>query len=82
MRRLLIKMEAENAKKETEDAKKERQAIRRAVEEAKKFREHLERAGISYTTLLDLEEKREELSDLAHNMLLGFERGEGWPDGI
>ena len=49
--------------------------------EAKEFRAHLERVGISYTALLDLEEKREELSGLAHNMLLGFEREEGWPDG-
>lgn len=68
-------------KREAEAIEKEKRAIRQAVAEAKEFRAHLERAGISYTALLDLEEKREELSSLAHNTLLGFEHGEGWPDG-
>ena len=64
-----------------EDAKKERRAIQQAVAEAKEFRGHLERAGISYTTLLELEALRANLGSLGHNALLGFERGEGWPDG-
>ena len=64
MRRLLMKMEAENAKSK-----------------AKAFREHLEAAGVSYTTLLDLMELQEDMSDLAHNILLGYEHGEDWPSG-
>lgn len=64
-----------------EDAKKERRAIQRAVEEAKVFRGHLERAGISYTTLLHLVALQQGMGSLAHNMLLGYEHGEGWPDG-
>lgn len=81
MRRILMKIEAEDIKSRAKDAEREQRAIREAVAEAKAFREHLERAGISYTTLQDLEEKHEELSFLAHNMLLGYEHGEGWPDG-
>ena len=81
MRRLLIKLEAEEAKRAAADAERERKEIRAAVEEAKEFRGNLERAGISYTTLLHLVELQESVSDLAHNMLLGYEQGEGWPDG-
>ena len=80
MRRLLIKLEAEEAKRAA-DAEREQKEIRAAVEEAKEFRGNLERAGISYTTLLHLVELQESVSDLAHNMLLGYEQGEGWPDG-
>ena len=53
----------------------------RAVAEAKEFRGHLERAGISYTTLLHLVALQEGMGGLAHNILLGYEHGEGWPDG-
>lgn len=60
---------------------KERKAIRKAEEEAKALREHLERAGISYTTLLHLIALQEDMSSLAHNILLGYEHGEGWPSG-
>ena len=69
------------AMRAAEDTARERKAVRAAVEEAKEFREHLERAGISYTTLLELEALRANLGSLGHNALLGFERGEGWPDG-
>lgn len=65
-----------------EDAAKERDAIRKAVAEAKEFRGHLEEAGISYITLLHLVALQQDISGLAHNMLLGYERGEGWPNGI
>ena len=51
------------------------------MEEAKEFRGHLEAAGITYNTLLELEALRGNLGSLGHNALLGFERGEGWPDG-
>lgn len=81
MRRLLMKMEAEDAKREAKDAAREQRAIREAVEEAKTFREYLEAEGISYTTLLHLVELQEGMGGLAHNILLGYEHGEGWPDG-
>ena len=58
------------------EAERERQALRKAVEEAKEFRGHLEAAGISYNTLLELEALRGNLGSLGHNALLGFERGE------
>ena len=63
------------------EAERERQALRKAVEEAKEFRGHLEAAGISYNTLLELEALRGNLGSLGHNALLGFGRGEGRPDG-
>lgn len=81
MRRLLMKMEAEDAKREAKDAAREQRAIREAVEEAKTFREYLEAEGISYTTLLHLIALQEDMSSLAHNILLGYEHGEGWPRG-
>lgn len=81
MMRLLIKMEAEDAKRAAKDAARGQRAIREAVEEAKTFREHLEAEGISYTTLLHLIELQEDMSSLAHNILLGYEHGEGWPSG-
>ena len=81
MRRLLIKLEAEEAKRAAADAEREQKEIRAAVEEAKESRGNLERAGISYNTLLELEALRGNLGSLGHNALLGFERGEGWPDG-
>ena len=76
-----VDLGAMRAEFEAEDTARERKAVRAAVEEAKEFREHLERAGISYTTLLELEALRANLGSLGHNALLGFERGEGWPDG-
>lgn len=76
-----VDLGAMRAEFEAEDTTRERKAVRAAVEEAKEFREHLERAGISYTTLLELEALRANLGSLGHNALLGFERGEGWPDG-
>ena len=76
-----IDLENLRAEFAAEDEKRERRAIQQAVAEGKEFRGHLERAGISYTTLLELEALRANLGSLGHNALLGFERGEGWPDG-
>lgn len=76
-----VDLEALRAEIEAEDATKEQAAIRAAIEEAKEFRGHLEAAGISYNTLLDLMGKQEGLGSLAHNFLLGYESGEGWPSG-
>ena len=76
-----VDLETMRAEFDAEEAEKERRAICRAVAEAKEFRGHLERAGISYTTLLHLAALQEGMSSLAHNILLGYEHGEGWPDG-
>jgi len=76
-----VDLETMRAEFDAAEAEKERRAIRRAVAEAKEFRGHLERAGISYTTLLHLVALQEGMSGLAHNILLGYEHGEGWPDG-
>lgn len=64
-----------------EDAAKEQAAVQAATAEAKEFRAKLEAAGISYHKLLELEAERENLSGIAHNILVGWERGEGLPNG-
>lgn len=62
-----------------EDIEKERRAVAAATEQAKASRDKLEAAGISYHELLALEEARRDMNDLAHNILLGWENGEGFP---
>lgn len=64
-----------------EDTAKEQAAVQAATAEAKEFRAKLEAAGISYHKLLELEAERENLSGIAHNILVGWERGEGLPNG-
>ena len=54
----------------------DRAEIAAAVKSAKAFRDKLEGVGISYHKLLALEEARR---DMAHNILLGWENGEGFP---
>lgn len=76
-----IDLEAMRAEFDAEDAEKEREAVRAATERAKQFRDKLEAVGISYMDLLELEALRDNLGNLAHNILLGYERGEGWPNG-
>lgn len=66
---------------EAEDAAKEQAAAQAATAAAKEFRTKLEAAGISYHKLLELEAERENLSSIAHNILVGWERGEGLPNG-
>jgi len=39
----------------------------------------LEAAGISYHELMALEQAHEDLGNMAHNILLGWENGEGFP---
>ena len=75
-----IDLEAMQQKFAAEDAAREQEAIRAAAERAKKFRTRLEAAGISYMDLLELEALRANLGSLAHNILIGYERGEGWPN--
>lgn len=76
-----IDLEALRAEYDAEDMAKEQTAVCAATETAKKFRDKLEAVGISYITLLDLEALRGNLGDMGHNILLGWERGEGWPRG-
>ena len=57
----------------------DRAEIAAAVKSAKAFRDKLEAAGISYHELLALEQAHEDLGDMAHNILLGWENGEGFP---
>lgn len=57
----------------------DRAEIAAAVNAAKAFRDKLEDAGISYHKLLALEEAQHDMNDLAHNILLGWENGEGFP---
>lgn len=64
-----------------EDEAKEMAAVQAAAERAKQFREKLNRYGITFTTLLGLTAECEQLDDLARNILLGMERGEGLPNG-
>lgn len=58
----------------------DRAEIVAAVKVAKAFRDKLEATGISYHELLALEQAHEDLGDMAHNILIGYERGEGWPN--
>ena len=77
-----IDLEAMRAEIESEDAAREQEKVRAATERARLFRDKLEAAGISYAALLDLWAAHDDLVDgLAHNILIGWERGEGWPSG-
>lgn len=57
----------------------DRAEIAAAVKAAKAFRDKLEAAGISYHELMALEQAHEDLGNMAHNILLGWENGEGFP---
>lgn len=72
-------LEERKARYAAEDMEKERRAVAAATEQAKAFRDKLEAAGISYHKLLALEQAHEDLGDMAHNILLGWENGEGFP---
>ena len=60
---------------------KEQAAIRDVTERAKKFHARLDAKGLKYTDLLELEVLAHSLGGMGHNILLGYERGEGWPSG-
>lgn len=76
-----IELEDLRAKLAAEDMAKEQAAIREITEKAKKFRARLDAMCLKYTDLLELEVLAHGLGDMGHNILLGYERGEGWPDG-
>lgn len=75
-----IDLEAMRAEFAAEDVAKERAAVRAAAEAAKKFHNRLAAVGLKYLDLLELEALRHNLGDMGHNILLGYERGEGWPE--
>ena len=74
----LAERKARNA---AEDMEKERGGVAAATEQAKGVRDELETTGISYHELLALEQAHEDLGNMAHNILLGWENGEGFPNG-
>lgn len=71
-------MEEAAALEYVEDALAERAAVKGAIASAKRFRQKLEAAGISYSELLDLIKERHALDATAENILMGMERGEVW----
>ncbi len=75
-----IKLEDLQAAYDAEDAAKEQAAIREVTERAKKFHARLDAMGLKYRDLLELEVLAHSLGDMGHNILLGYERGEGWPE--
>lgn len=76
-----IKVEDVLAEFAAEDMAKEQAAIREVTERAKKFHARLDAMGLKYRDLLELEVLAHSLGDMGHNILLGYERGEGWPSG-
>lgn len=76
-----IKLEGLQAAYDAEDSAKERVVFREITEKAKEFQKRLDAKGVKYTELLELEAMAHRLGDTGHNLLLGYERGEGWPSG-
>lgn len=74
-----VNLAERKARYAAEDMEKERRAVAAATEQAKAFRDKLEAAGISYHELLALEQAHEDMGNMAHNILLGWENGEGFP---
>jgi len=66
---------------DAEDTAKEQAVVREITEKAKKFRDRLEAAGLSFMDLLELEVLRHGLGEMGHEIMLGYYRGEGWPSG-
>ena len=58
-----------------------RRSIREITEKSKKFHAMLDAKGLKYRDLLELEVLAHSLGDMGHHILLGYERGEGWPSG-
>ena len=76
-----IGLEDLRAQFDAEDMAKEREAVRKTTEKAKRLAAMLEGYGMKYTDLLELEVMRHALGELGHQILMGYHRGEGWPDG-
>ena len=76
-----IKVEDVLAEFAAEDDAKERAVFREITEKSKKFHAMLDAKGLKYRDLLELEVLAHSLGDMGHHILLGYERGEGWPSG-
>ena len=76
-----IKLEELQATYDAENDAKERAVFQEIAEKAKEFQKCLDAKGLKYTDLLELEVLAHSLGDMGHNILLGYERGEGWPNG-
>jgi len=76
-----IDLDGLQATYDAEDAAKVQAMVRKVTEQAKKFHARLDAMGLKYTDLLELEVLAHSLGDMGHNILLGYERGEGWPNG-
>lgn len=76
-----IGLEDLRAQFDAEDMAKEREAVRKTTEKAKRLTAMLEGYGMKYTDLLELEVMRHALGEMGHQILMGYHRGEGWPDG-
>ena len=76
-----ISLEDVLAIQEAQGAAREQAVVREITEKAKKFRDQLEARGLTYMDLLTLEAIHNGLGDIGHNILLGWYRGEGLPNG-
>lgn len=76
-----VDLEDLRARFDAEDMAKEREAVRKTTEKAKRLAAMLEGYGMKYTDLLELEVMRQALGEMGHQILMGYHRGEGWPDG-
>lgn len=75
-----VDLEAMQAEIDAKQAAKEERAIMAATRRALAFWDKLEAAGITYSKLLELAAERDKLDGMTHNILLGYERGEGLPN--
>ena len=73
-----IRLEDLQVAYDAEDDAKERAVFREITERAKKFHAMLDTKGLKYRDLPELEVLVHSLGDMGHNILLGYERGEGW----
>lgn len=76
-----IDLEARNRKCLEETEAREKRKIEYATQQAAAFRDKLNAAGISYSTLLALEAERESLGGMAQGILMDWERGEDSANG-
>lgn len=76
-----IDLEARNRKYLEESEAKEKRRIEFATRQAAAFRDKLNAAGISYSTLLTLEAERESLGGMTQGILMEWERGEDSANG-
>ena len=76
-----VDLEDLRARFDAEDMAKEREAVRKTTEKAKRLAAMLEGYGMKYTDLLELEVMRHALGEMGHQILMGYHRGEGWPSG-